>query len=478
MLHCNDCGYECEFDSTDEAVDNDWWQDDDDNWYCGDCHSYCCYCDTECPSRDGEWSDAIDGFVCDHCAENECVRCDLCNSLESNDEYYTVIDTRGCEIVICHHCFNQRRDNGTLVEINGEWRMRNMEVETSNSNGFTTQINLHPDIWEEIHRCPDCSNESQKCAKCLRRMAKEIEEEETNLWIYDDMPRSYHHSLHAHFKETKLRQKHEHPLLFYGIELEVLFNSREPIEKIAKEFIDATGGLFVAEFDRSVSDAGNGIEFISRALSYKKWMEESTYQYLQAGKAVLEKYHAYSPQPDTCGLHVHMSLAFFERNTKKKVKEIKSDIDWMFQIFQSEIEKISQRKYTRYCASKAFRCRQVFSGARMSNYAFNLNPKIELRKGELTISAGSGDTHHDAIIQTYKTIEVRTFKSTIIVEEILATIEFCRCVAHAARNKELTNKNTLADIVWCKDSKYLPEFLKKTKVDTTKKYDNKLEVKL
>lgn len=114
----------------------------------------------------------------------------------------------------------------------------------------------------------------------------------------------------------------------------------------------------------------------------------------------------------------------------------------------------------------------------MNGYGFNINPQISISKGEITQSMGSGDTHHDAIIQTMKTIEVRTFKSPTEVNEVLATIEFCRAVAHAARNKELDKKTTLGDIIWCKDSKYLPDFIRKVKVDTDKKFDNKLEVKI
>ena len=115
---------------------------------------------------------------------------------------------------------------------------------------------------------------------------------------------------------------------------------------------------------------------------------------------------------------------------------------------------------------------------RCNGYGFNLNPQVSISKGEITQSMGSGDTHHDAIVQTGRTIEVRTFNSTIIVEELLATIEFCRCIAHASRNMKLNTKNTLGDILWCKDAKYLPAFIKKTKVNCDKKFDNKLEVKI
>jgi hypothetical protein len=206
-------------------------------------------------------------------------------------------------------------------------------------------------------------------------------------------------------------------------------------------------------------------------------MSEEVYLLLEAGNEVLKKYKAYMPQPDSCGLHVHMSLKFFERNTEKKVKDIKSDIDWMFQVFQPQIEQISRREYTKYCASKAYRLKEIMRQVR-SGYGFNLEPTMTLQKGNITQSMGSGDTHHDAIIQTNRTIEVRTFRATTITEELFATIEFCRAIAHAARNMKLTTKNTLADVIYCKDSKYLQPYIERLKVDTKVKFANKLEVKI
>lgn len=478
QLRCNTCGYQEQYETEEDACDNGWREDESGDWYCSDCYDDCGCCGGRFPKDELEWSESQDMYICDHCREEHYERCQFCDQLydQENDEGSFVLNRAdNCEYWACDRCMEEqnRRGRARYNEDAGRWEFHPDGTEEGNM----FQEHLHPKVWNEIAECPDCCGSNNRCARCLEKMAKEAKAEETTLWVYDTSPRSYHQSNHNHFKETKLRQPHEHPFLYYGVEWEVLFNSSVNINTITKEFIEATNGLFVAEFDRSVADQGNGIEFISRPLSYKKWMEESTYQLLQAGRAVLEKYHLLKPQPVGCGLHVHMSLQFFERNTKKSVKKIKSDIDWMFQIFQPEIEKISQRPYTKYCASKAYRLKQVMGNIR-SGYGFNLNPQVTISKGNLTQSMGSGDTHHDAIIQTYKTIEVRTFKSPTEIEEILATIEFCRCIAHAARNMELNTKTTLGDIVWCKDSKYLPEFIKKTKVDTEKKFDNKLEVKI
>lgn len=473
IFHCEECGYECEYDNEESARDCNWWQDDNGNWYCEDCHNYCADCDQHFPSNELTYIERNERDVCSECLEDHYFYCSHCHCYEHNDYEYTVYHN-GNEEFWCKACKQQEEEHGNIRR---EDDYLIYEETSTMPGGHTYQHQLHPEVWQEILTCPDCLERRGKCPKCLRKEAQEIEAEETTLWVYDTRAMNYHTSDHRHFKETKYREKHEHPFLYYGIENEVLFNSLAPIDKITKEYIEATNGLFVAEYDRSVSDRGNGIEFISRPLSFRKWTSEEVYLLLEKGNEVLKKYNAYMPQPDSCGLHVHMSLKFFERNTTKKVDEIKSDIDWMFQVFQPQIEQISRREYTRYCASKAYRLKEVMKQIR-GGYGFNLEPTMTLQKGKITQSMGAGDTHHDAIIQTERTIEVRTFKSTINTEEILATIEFCRAVAHAARNMKLTTKNTLADVIYCKDSKYLQPYVEKLKVNTEVKFANKLEVKL
>lgn len=472
-LHCEECGCEEEYENEQQAREDNWWQDDNGNWYCEECHGWCADCDEHLPASRLRWVDSRDGDVCDECIDDHYFTCAHCGEMMNTDYRMTVWSSNG-EEYWCERCMYAEERSGNIIQRDNR---RFYERSNRMPGGHTFQPNLHPEVWTEINSCQECIERCGKCPKCLRKEAAEIEAEETTLWVYDTRAMSYHHHDHNHFKETKYRNKHEHPYLYYGVENELLFKSSTPIDQIAKEYIEATNGLFVAEFDRSVSDIGNGIEFISRPLSFQKWTSEEVYQLLKKGEEVLKKYKAYSPQPDGCGLHVHMSLKFFENNTTKKVKTIKSDIDWMFQIFQPEIEKISQRKYTRYCASKAFRLKEVMKQVHRG-YGFNLSPNMTLQKGDLTQSMGSGDTHHDAIIQTNRTIEVRTFKATTIPEELLAIIEFCRAIAHAARNMDLKTSNTLGDVIFCKDSNYLPEFIKKNKVNTEVKFANKLEVKL
>ena len=325
-------------------------------------------------------------------------------------------------------------------------------------------------------RCSECNEtEGGWCPRHLKEKIKEINAEQTTLWIYDDERRNYHESAHNRFKTLKYRLPHERPFLYYGIELEYLFNC--PLnkrEQIVKEYIKATGGLFAAEYDRSVDDLGCGSEFISRPLSYKAWTSDKVKQLMKKGEEVLKKYNVYDPQPDGCGLHVHMSKRFFEENTKKRVRDIKNDIDWLFQYYQPEFEKISKRKYTRYCTSKAMRAQDKLKGMNMGN----IKGSLQIEKGGLMMSTGSGETHHECINESRATIEARTFISMVHYEDIMAIIEFCRSIAHSARNEASLSGVSLGDILYAKDGKYLPKYLAKIKdLDLDKKFKNKLEVK-
>lgn len=421
-----------------------------------------------------------DEMWCDECVQNNASRCERCgNYYSTSDEFEECYnDYDNYAGYYCESC--QR-------ELNCEWSEEDERMYINNG-GNRMQKYLHPDgiLAKGCVDCPDCrDSEEGWCPRHLKEKIDEMEREMTTLWVYDTERRNYHENGHNRFKKLKLRTKHEHPLLFYGIELEVLWDrAKGDYNKVVKEFIEATGGMFVAEYDRSVDDRGMqlghyiGAEFISRPTSYKKWIDKDTITKLENGMKVLKKYGAIDPMDDGCGLHVHMSKAFFENRTKKKVSEIKSDMDWFFQYFQPEIERISRRPYGQYCASKAFRMQNSVNDFRNNNAMFGVKGKFVMEKGKLTVSQGSGITHHDCIIETPKTIEARTFCSTIKVEEILATIEFCRSLAHAARNRTGLTDKTFGDIMFTKESPHLLQYVQKMKLDTSRKLKNKLEVKI
>ena len=416
-----------------------------------------------------------DNLYCHDCAHEYCGQCDRCEHwFEDRGEFEEVYDEndsyRG---YFCPHC---------QEDLGAEWNEDNERYYINGDRKMQKFLNPNG-VLAKGTNCEDCRDSDDGwCQFHLRQKIKEMEAEATTLWIYDDQRRSYHDSDHNRFKKLKYRLPNENPYLYCGIELEVLWSERNNRDTIVSEFIKATNGLFVAEYDRSVDELGCtmsmwGAEFISRPLSYKQWINPATIELLQKGLEVLKKADGPVNQPDGCGLHVHMSKIFFEKNTKKRVKDIKSDMDWFFQYFQPEMEKLSRRNYTQYCASKAFRIQRNMN--QLENSAmFGVRGKLTMEKGELTVSRGQGMTHHDCVIETPKTIEARTFKSTLDINTILATIEACRGLAHAARNRTELTGRTFGDILFSKDSKYLIPYVEHIHLDTSRVLKNKMEVKL
>lgn len=459
---CDECDYEYTFDSERDAIESGWYVGNDYQL----CDEHAVHCNECGDPVDPDYAHRQDGdYYCETCRRHAHRTCDRCGRRGSTMTIRTIINPNTHQSErICHTCRNEMR-------INYNRYPETTEEELMNSNGHIYQENF----GEQFSRCPECIDEVEMCSRCMTKRAEQRQQEETNLWVYDTRVQQYHDGSHEKFKGLKYRDEHEHPFLYYGVELELLFNSDESIDEIAKDFIKATKGMFVAEYDRSVSNAGNGCEFISRPMSYKKWTSKETEQLLKEGFHAIQKYNPLNPQTDGCGIHVHMSRIFFERNTTKDIAKIKSDMDWIFQIFQPEIEALSRRKYTMYCASKAFKIKQQLQGNPATKF---LKGKINLMRETQVNECQIGTNHHDCIVLAHRTIEIRTFKSSTDPRYIISIIELCRAIAHAARNLDLNKDTKFSDIIFAKDSNYLPDLVRKEKIDINKKFDNELEVEL
>lgn len=481
MVVCSDCGRPIHRDDATSSIYNE------DTFFCDNCSTICDRCGIHVAYEQSVEIYGGDDRVCQHCADEHYERCDRCDDLVDASEISTVFMHQGNEnwdATYCEGCINN--DDRIEEDGDGDYNIYLEEDRRMPEMPFGRNIcwpigavrddnrifQDHLDLEKARKRCPQCMHNVEPCSNCLEIQAKAKKKEEISLWVYDTQLCNYHDQDHARFKNTILRLPHEHPYLHYGIELEVVFDDKANKAKTVHDFIVATKGLFVAEYDRSVDMIGNGAEFISRPLSYKAWTSPDIRKLLEKGMEVLKENGAQVNQPKGCGLHIHMSLLFFEHNTKKKKKEIKDDIDWFFQIYQEEIEKISGREYTQYCFSKKERLKDIMPA--ISRHNINLN--LSIKRGNLPDSSRDHDNHHYAIVQTNKTIEIRTFKSTLDIDTIIATLQFCRAIAHAARNMKITSKTTFGDIISCKEGPELTELVTKLKLDTTKKFTNTLEV--
>lgn len=333
--------------------------------------------------------------------------------------------------------------------------------------------------------CPKCKEEgcnyTGECETCLANQAYNREYLETHLFIYDKNYQGYHEGWHDRFKGLFLRLPNEHPYLYYGIEIEVEFNSNcvtvynnddyydeddddnWEIQDILNKFSEITEGMFVYEHDGSLD---NGVECISRPTSYAYWTHPDTVKKLKAGLEFLRSKGAYVHQPDTNGLHIHLSRKFFDngRTNLENRQTAYESFDWLFQKFQPEIERLGGRKYTNYCASKADKLKRSLIDDNYTVRQYNVEAEIKckLKKGG---RLPEGD-HYSAVNLTSKTIEARVFKSTTDYKEVLSCIELVRNMAHTVRDEDI--KRTLNDILHTKDNLYLDEHIAKVKREARK----------
>ena len=340
------------------------------------------------------------------------------------------------------------------------------------------------------------------CEKCLRNQAWNKEYVETHLFVVDDMLEGYHCTGNGHdtFKRTFYRKENEHPYLYYGIELEIGFDEDETkvfededyddysetdqIESILQKFSEITEGMFVYEKDGSVT---NGVECISRPTSIAQWTDPKTVEKLKNGLEYLKSEGAYVDQPDGNGMHIHISSKFFDYGKMKRENknEAYKDMDWLFQFFQPEIEKLSGRKYTSYCQSKVENIKRQYGIGQDARYNDLWNIELEM-KGKMKKGGNIPMSNHRyALEMSGPTIEARVFKSTIDYKHVLANIEFMRNIAHAVRN-ESTEGKTFRELLHTKDNLFLDEwvenvrkkcFKNKEKFDLDKVTENEMEIK-
>lgn len=331
--------------------------------------------------------------------------------------------------------------------------------------------------------CESCKadglTEYGECEKCLANQAYNREYLETHTFQTDSNFGSYHDYAHKAIKALPLRLPNEKPFLYYGIELEIEFDNnwtevfyendygdKEPtddIQSILDEFAKITDGMFVFEEDGSLN---NGVECISRPMSYPFWTSKETKEKLDKGFAYLKEHGALVNQPSSNGMHIHISKKFFERGgytfeDRDKASKSYKEFDWLFQKFQPEIEKIGERKYTIYCRSKVMELQEEFN---------SLKHRVNGNVGDIKVSGKmckGGDigynNHGVAVNSTDKTVEVRVFKSTIETETVLSRIEFVRNLAHAVRDN--TSNATFTELLHTKDNLYLDNYIRKIELN-------------
>lgn len=292
----------------------------------------------------------------------------------------------------------------------------------------------------------------------LTERAKLMNHLETTLIPQQIRPDNYHHPLHDAFKNRKYRLPEEHPYLYYGAEIEIDLPSGRNRIIFAETICMISEGLFVAERDASIP---NGVEFITRPMSYKAWTSDKITQILDKVFDVMDKWGVNTVDQKHSGLHIHMSKKFFNKSKTKTTDQQLQDLAWIFEFYNKEIAQFSRRELNEFCQTREYKVKKQF--AEKNNFK-NIKMKIQLEKDGLIKSQGSGDSHHHIIAETNQTVEVRSFKTVTDTNSLLAAIEFSRNIAHYVRNYSTQGKN-LQQILSAKRSPYLDKYMEQQKLD-------------
>ena len=323
--------------------------------------------------------------------------------------------------------------------------------------------------------CPECKKQGYPiCPDCLINYGKRKNKLETTLFQLksNSVVKRYHDPEDTFVKNTKLRMSDEKPYLYYGIELEMCIPFNSSVINFTKEMLKASKGLFVAENDSSLD---NGVEFISRPLSYKKWKSPEVQEILSEMRGIAMKYGYNLMSQDSAGMHVHLSSLFFQKNTNKSRDEQIDDLNWIIQNYEKELRPITGREPGNYN-------RSMFASIEKDLKSF-----IEMRNlKQATITTKMDKAripmdHHSMVSMSGSgnTIEVRAFKGTCDPLTIMARIELCRNLAHFARKYDIENM-TLDKAFNCKQSPFLEKYIKenKIKVDSKKKLKSSQNIKI
>ncbi len=292
----------------------------------------------------------------------------------------------------------------------------------------------------------------------LTERAKFIDQLETSLTVQKIKPDNYHAALHDNFKNRKYRLPDERPYLYYGAEIEIDLPQGRNRVVFAETICMVSEGLFVAERDASIP---NGVEFITRPMSYKAWTSEKVVKLLDKVFDIMDKWGVNTIDQRNSGLHIHMSKKFFNNSKTKTTDQQLQDLAWIFEFYNKEISQFSRRELNEFCQTREYKVKQQLS--KRSDFR-NIKMKIQLEKDGLIKSAGSGDSHHHIIAETHETVEIRSFKTVTDTNTLLAAVEFSRNIAHYVRNYTTKGRN-LQQILSAKDSPHLDRYMKQQKLN-------------
>lgn len=316
-------------------------------------------------------------FWCSDCVGADAVACDECGALLSDTliETYTVIDSDGdaVEMRLCDHC---RMANFSRCDDCWEW-CRDDDLTTTDDGTY----------------CPACA--------------------EGHLTIQD-----YGHTYAVVFQTSG--DSDPYPELFMGIEIETESSNRFDM---ARDVLHSQfGHLLTCKRDGSLTD---GCEIVTQPCTPDYHLRSGLWE--KVTQTCLH-HEATSHDNGHCGLHIHVSKAFF--GGRGSAYECAYLIDTWLSANQTEFQSFSRRS-----------THQLAEWARFSDVDY---PKDYTHNRKmLTYTANKGSRYLAINVINSATIEFRLWRGTLNLNTLYATIELTAGLCILAR--ALRAKDELAE---------------------------------
>ena len=344
------------------------------------------------------------------------------------------------ETYLCPHC-GERVVTGCHcgnceIKFEGEWILKETLVKV-----------VHRDGSDEYMRKRDADSLGLSVCECGNYIA-EGDEHPSGLCscclgddddddIIEDYCESHNHNDSPHFVGN-LGEKPDSEKKAFGLELEVDRNSwnssgncRSRLNCEMAEKISALIGINDIRFaiDGSLCD---GFEIITQPHSPAAfWKRQSDWAKMLD---MLVEWGYKSHNAKTCGLHVHLSRAWFGKTEKEQSLAIAK----LFAFFYNrwgDISKASRRSDFNYCHRNEY--------ARLENGEWSLGNAVlkwrdcakKRQSGSVSMSEGSAWSHGVALNNCNKnTVEIRVGRGTLNKASFFSWIDFCLALARNAPN--------------------------------------------
>lgn len=349
-------------------------------------------------------------LICEECADHYAY-CDRCETYHDNSCMTEIQDINE------YYCYDCRDTYTYYCECCNSYYL---EGTTSCRNGNGSS-NLCADCMERegVTSCEECGdytygegtyyyNGTTYCYNCYSHQEDDC----------DDAIRDYS------YKPTPIFHKNEdenEEIKFYGIELEV--DNGDDRDETASAVIDIAENYIYCKDDGSLA-GGFEIVTMPATINYILSNKEKIFEQI----ANICKGNGFrSHDTSTCGLHFHISRAFFGENYGENIENVQK-LTYICEVFENELTRFSRRKNFAYCHF-------------LKDNTSKDVKKLKVLKEEW--DRQSGERYKVVNNCNKNTVEFRICRGTLNVNTLMASLQLFNNLCEIAKDKTYSELNGL-----------------------------------